>query len=152
MVPADTGWTLTTATAISDSDNDTADIVGTGTKIVDGIAEAHGFLLTNDTTVTPPPPPTPIENQPPEAVASADVYSGKAPLLVTFNSSASIDPDGTIVSYEWDFMDGSSSTVANPSHEFTIPNKYLVTLTVTDDQGLTNSAQVEITVRKGKRK
>ena len=142
------GWALTSATAI----NDNGAIVGIGTKIVDGIAEAHGFLLTNDATVTPPPPPTPIENQPPEAVASADVYSGKAPLMVNFDSSASTDQDGTIVSYAWDFMDGSVSTDANPSHEFTTPDKYLVTLTVTDDQGLTSFAEVEITVRKGKRK
>ena len=49
-------------------------------------------------------------------------------------------------------MDGSVSTDANPSHEFTTPDKYLVTLTVTDDQGLTSFAEVEITVRKGKRK
>ena len=95
--------------------------------------------------------PAPVENQPPVAVAGVDVTSGKAPLVVSFDSSASIDPDGTIVSYEWDFMDGNFSTQANPSHEFTIPNKYLVTLTVNDDQGSTKSDQVEITDRKGRK-
>jgi len=37
--------------------------------------------------------PPPVENQPPVAVAGADVTSGKAPLVVSFDSSASIDPD-----------------------------------------------------------
>ena len=40
----------------------------------------------------------------------------------------------------------------NPAHEFINPGKYLVTLVVTDDQGLTSSTQVEITVRKRKGK
>ena len=40
----------------------------------------------------------------------------------------------------------------NPAHEFINSGKYLVTLVVTDDQGLTSSTQVEITVRKRKGK
>ena len=134
------GWVLTSATAI----NDYGDITGTGT--LNGIA--HGFVLSAGTISGPPP----IGNLAPEAVASADVTSGKAPLMVIFDSSASTDPDGTIDGYSWDFGDGSFSTDAKPAHEFTIPNKYLVTLTVTDDQGLTKSDQVEITVRKGGKK
>jgi PKD repeat protein len=47
-------------------------------------------------------------------------------------------------------MDGSSSAEANPSHEFTVPGSYLVTLTVTDDQGLQANSTIDITVRKGK--
>ena len=70
------------------------------------------------------------------AVASANVYSGKASLVVTFDSSASTDPDGTIVGYSWGFMDGSFRTEVNPSHEFTTPDTYSETLTVTDDQGV----------------
>jgi len=136
------GWVLTSATAI----NDNGDIAGTGT--LNGMP--HGFLLSNGTISGPPPAP----NQLPVAVASADVYSGKAPLVVTFDSSASTDTDGAIATdgYSWDFMDGSVSTEANPSHEFTTPGTYQVTLTVTDDQGATASDSITITVRKGKRK
>jgi PKD repeat protein len=73
--------------------------------------------------------------------------------MVTFDSSYSTDPDGTIIDYSWDFMDGSFSTDANPlPHEFTVPGTYLVTLTVTDNQGAEASNVVTITVRKGKRK
>ena len=140
-LPGTEGWLLTRATGI----NEFGDIVGVG--LVNGIE--HGFLLSNGTISGPPP----AQNQPPVAVASADVYSGKAPLMVVFNSSASNDPDGTIVAYSWDFMDGSSSTTTtNPSHEFTTPGTYLVTLTVTDDQGMAASSFIKITVRKGKRK
>ena len=65
----------------------------------------HGFVLTSGTIAEPPP----AENQAPIAIASADVYSGKASLLVNFDGSASTDPDGTIATYSWDFMDGNFS-------------------------------------------
>lgn len=132
-------WVLTEATAI----NDNGDIVGIG--LLNG--SAHGFVL----TAGPANPPA-TENQRPEAIAYADVYSGKAPLLVTFDSTSSNDPDGAIVAYAWDFMDGGVSSEANPAHEFTVPGKYLVSLTVTDDQGAAHSTQIEITVRKRRRK
>lgn len=131
-------WILESATAV----NDNGDIVGTGYR--NGVP--HGFLLTNGAAPVPPP----AQNQQPVAVASADTYAGKAPLAVTFDSSGSTDPDGTIVGYSWDFMDGSSSTEPNPLHEFTVPGSYLVTLTVTDDQGMQASSSIDITVRKGK--
>ncbi len=140
VVQLPAGWLLTHATAI----NENGDIVGVG--LLDGIE--HGYLLKNGTITEPPPEP----NQPPVAVASADVYSGKAPLAVNFSSSGSSDPDGTIDRYSWDFNDGSSETIANPSHEFSTPGTYLVTLTVTDDQGMEASNSIIIKVRKGKRK
>ncbi len=134
------GWVLASATAI----NDDGDIVGTG--YLNGVP--HGFLLTNAVITEVPP----VENQQPVAVASADIYTGKAPLAVTFDSSASTDLDGSIAGYSWNFMDGSTSTDANPLHEFTVPGTYLVTLTVTDDQGMQATSSVDITVRKGKGK
>lgn len=140
LVQLPKGWLLTHATAI----NENGDIVGLG--LLDGIE--HGFLIKNGTITEPPPEP----NQPPVAVASADVYTGKAPLVVNFNSSGSIDPDGIIAEVTWDFNDGSSSTLENPSHEFSIPGTYLVTLTVTDNQGAESSSSITIKVRKGKRK
>jgi uncharacterized membrane protein len=140
MIMADTGWVLTSATAI----NDNGDIAGTGT--LNG--EAHGFLLTSGATAEPPP----AENKPPVAVATADVYSGKAPLSVNFHSTGSTDPDGTIVGYSWDFMDGSFSTEPAPLHEFNHTGIYPVTLTVTDTLGAQAFSTISITVRKGKRK
>lgn len=134
------GWILTSATAI----NEYGDIVGVG--LLNG--ETRGFLLTNGTIPEPPP----AENQPPVAVANANVTAGKAPLKVSFDASESSDPDGAIVTYRWDFMDGNESTEVKPSHVFTVPGKYPVTLSVTDDLGMKASTSITITVRKGKRK
>jgi len=137
-LPAD--WLLTGATAI----NEAGDIVGTG--LVNGIE--HGFLLVNGGIIDPPP----TENLAPVAVATVSVSSGKAPLLVQFNGDGSYDPDGSIISFSWDFNDGSYSTEINPEHEFTAPGTYVVTLAVTDDGGKTAYGSIDIVVKKGRRK
>ena len=74
-------------------------------------------------------------NQWPVAVASANRSGGDAPLDVSFSSTGSTDPDGSISTYAWDFDDGSSSNQANPSHIYTVPGNYVATLTITDNQG-----------------
>ena len=51
----------------------------------------------------------------------------------------SSDSDSQIVSWQWDFGDGSSSTAQNPTHTYAEPGSYIVSLTVTDDTGLTNT-------------
>jgi probable HAF family extracellular repeat protein len=132
---------LTSATAI----NDYGEIVGTGT--LNGVT--HGFLLTNGTIPEPPP----AQNQAPVAVVSADTYSGKAPLTVNFDALASTDPEGGDLSYSWE-LEGNLLTPTEPDlqHTFTSTGTYWMTLTVTDDMGLSASDSVSITVRKGKRK
>lgn len=138
LVELPAGWLLTHATAI----NDNGDIVGRG--LLDGIE--HGFILANGNIPGPPP----VSNMPPVAVAHANVTSGKAPLKVFFDSSASSDPDGFIAGYFWDFMDGTTSSEANPSHRFRTAGTYPVTLTVTDDKGAMASSSIAITITKGK--
>jgi len=90
-----------------------------------------------------------IPNKPPVANFT---YSPERPIAnqtITFDASSSYDPDGTIVSYEWDFGDGSEETTTSPTiqHSYSIAGTYTVTLTVTDNDGLTNSTstQVEVT-------
>ncbi len=84
-------------------------------------------------------------NQSPVAVASASPVSGEAPLTVQFNSDGSYDPDGTIVGYLW--QSGSLSTTnPNPSYTFSNPGSYVVTLTVTDNNGATGTDMVSIEV------
>jgi len=85
-------------------------------------------------------------NQIPVAAAGADPSSGTAPLQVSFSSAGSHDPDGSLTAYAWDFGDGSSSPLANPTHTYTTPGSYTATLTVTDNQGATDSASVAIEV------
>ena len=58
----------------------------------------------------------------------------------------SVDVDGEIVSYFWDFGDGNTSTEQNPVHTYGAPGTYTVTLTVTDDEGFTHTATDQYTV------
>jgi len=131
------GWVLESAIAI----NNAGEIVGTGQ--LNG--QPHGFLLTSGQ------PPTPT-NQAPVAIIVADVTSGKGPLEVQFTGDQSSDPDGTIATYAWDFGDGETSSEANPIHTYVESGNYICTLIVTDNAGKIDTAQVDITVRKGKGK
>ena len=71
----------------------------------------------------------------PVAVAAATgATSGPAPLTVGFSSAGSTDPDGQIVAMRWDFGDGATSSLANPSHVYAV-GTYRATLTVTDNLG-----------------
>ncbi|WP_194977130.1 PKD domain-containing protein, partial [Aquiflexum lacus] len=82
-------------------------------------------------------------NQLPEAVASANTTQGRIPLSVEFRGEDSSD-DGEIVSYNWNFGDGGTSTEANPTYEFLNTGEFEVTLTVTDDRGLENTTSLNI--------
>jgi len=66
--------------------------------------------------------------------------------IVTFNASASYDPDGTIKSYMWDFGDGTSDSGMIVTHTYSVEGTYTATLTVTDDDGLTDFATADLTV------
>jgi PKD repeat protein len=85
------------------------------------------------------------ENTPPVADANGP-YSGTAGSAVSFNSAGSNDPDGTTLSYAWDFGDGNSSTQANPNHVYAATGTYTVRLTVTDVDGASDSQSTSATV------
>lgn len=67
-------------------------------------------------------------------------------LECSFDASDSADPDGTIVSYEWDLGDGTTKTGAQISHQYADSGSYTATLTVTDDEGATNSRSTTVGV------
>jgi cytochrome c len=87
-------------------------------------------------------------NRAPIARAKADKTSGVSPLTVHFSSDGSLDPDGTPVTYAWDFTsDGTvDSTEANPTYTYTANGNFSATLTVTDADGRTATANVPVTV------
>ena len=60
--------------------------------------------------------------------------------VLTVDGSGSADPDGgAIAGYAWDFGDGTTATGAKPPAHTYVPGRYDVTLTVTDDEGKTDS-------------
>jgi PKD repeat protein len=62
-------------------------------------------------------------------------------------ADGSFDPDGSIVEWNWDFDDGNSSTVQNPTHTYNEEGFYTVSLTVTDDDGATDIISNQIIVK-----
>src|SRR2546422_493691 len=60
-------------------------------------------------------------------------------IVVAFDARASTDPDGTIVSYTWDFGDTTAGTGVTPSHAYAAPGTYPARLTVTDNSSLSGS-------------
>ena len=73
----------------------------------------------------------------------AEPYAGEE---INF-TDLSIDLDGSIVSWIWDFGDGSISYEKNPVHKYSKPGKYNVTLTVKDDEGGKANYSLTIEVR-----
>ena len=88
-----------------------------------------------------------IENLEPVAHIEADRVSGEAPLEVVFTGSGSHDPEGDMLSFFWDFGDGTDSVVENPiPHVFDTGGVYTVTLIVEDAAGKSSVATVTIDV------
>lgn len=83
-----------------------------------------------------------VINEPPVCDAGGPYY-GDAGVPVQFDASGSIDPDGEIVAYEWDFGDGQSGTGVAPTHTYAADGEYNITLCVTDNQGETRCCSPE---------
>ncbi|MGE5127628.1 MAG: PKD domain-containing protein [Betaproteobacteria bacterium] len=102
-------------------------------------------------------PAAPDTNKPPTAsfffTPVSPIYAGVTP--VTFNASGARDDDGRIVSYAWNFGDGSAPLTADaPLVSHTFPDTaarcvvitYGVSLTVTDDKGATALTSLPVAV------
>jgi microbial collagenase len=85
------------------------------------------------------------ENKVPTANIDAPA-NVKIDKLVSFNSNKSADTDGYIVSYAWDFGDGSINSSKNPTHVYKQAGNYVVTLKVIDNRGATGEATFNIKV------
>jgi PKD repeat protein len=111
------------------------------------------FLLTSDLGVIPSMVSNGyfenrhiVEPSPPVAVFD---YSPKPALVgqvVTFNGSGSYDPDGTITGWNWNFGDSGTGSGQIVTHTYMSEGNYTVTLTVTDNDALTNSTSKQVPV------
>lgn len=109
-----------------------------------GLSDSYAIIVKIDET----------SNKPPIVrIYEPDPSSGNAPLVVSFSSNSS-DLDGTIVTWEWDFGDGHNTIFTNeldkenPTYTYDIPGEYLITVTVTDNDGATDSDWCYITVNR----
>jgi len=87
-----------------------------------------------------------VENKPPVANFT---FSPENPIVnetVVFNASPSFDVDGNITAYEWEFGDGANATREIVEHCYSSAGNYTVNLTVTDDDGATNSTSKAVKV------
>lgn len=66
-------------------------------------------------------------------------------LTVNFTDK-STDSDGTIEEWAWDFGDGTTATVQNPTHTYSAFGTYNVSLTVSDNEDATGSVTHQVTV------
>lgn len=86
------------------------------------------------------------DNEAPTAKIAPNKLGNYAPLKVTFDGSASSDADGNIISYDWEFGDGTTAQGVQTEHTFQDDGLYTVRLTVTDDEGATSSTTTSIKV------
>ncbi len=105
-----------------------------------GLGGTQGGTLTIQFSVVEEP------NQAPVAVAEATPLTGDAPLEVNFTGSNSTDDVG-IVTYAWDFGNGDVSADADPIYTYAQAGTYTASLTVTDDEGLQDTASLTIEVQ-----
>jgi len=111
--------------------------------------DAGMYLLNEQGGPTPPSYPS---NHAPTADGTAgEPYKGFVGQALQLNGSRSYDRDGRIVSWHWSFGDGTTASGSIVTHVYTDVGTYTVLLTVTDDDGATDTfqtiAQIKISAR-----
>jgi PKD repeat protein len=86
------------------------------------------------------------ENRAPQATFSADPPGGGRGVEITFDASASQDPDGAIQHFEWDFGDGGKGEGKITTHRYEAAGNFTVILTVTDDRQSKSTSNREIKI------
>ena len=102
------------------------------------VTDDHGASDTTTHQVTVKAP-----NSAPQAAITSNVQG----LKVSFSAADSLDADGQITDYRWDFGDGATASGAEVEHEYAAKGSWQVKLTVTDDQGATATAQALVAVQ-----
>jgi PKD repeat protein len=88
-------------------------------------------------------------NQPPTASFTATPSNTTVGSPIALSAAASSDPDGSIVSYAWNFGDGTTGTGVSRSKSYSAPGTYTIALTVTDNAGTTGTTTRTVIVAAG---
>ncbi len=110
--------------------------------------DSGGEIYFNRVSVTGGGTPPPEPGKSPVARFNFTPNGGIYPLRVTFDGSTSSDPDGTIAAYAWDFGDGVFGAGKIVQHTYTRAGNFTIRLTVTDNAGLSGTAEDVIQVKK----
>lgn len=90
---------------------------------------------------------TPVpEKQNPQAIINLSTTSIKFDDEFNFDGSNSIDPDGEIISWLWNFGDGSSSELVNGNYNYSATGTFVISLNVLDNDGLYGAATTSVYV------
>lgn len=87
-----------------------------------------------------------VYNEAPTANFTYSAQSLEVGKSISFDGTGSSDSDGSISRYEWDFGDGAAATGATPTHTYSSPGNYTVSLTVTDNDGSSRTTNREIRI------
>lgn len=104
-------------------------------------AGAYTLTVTNDNGCSDSETVTVNQVTGPTADFTGTPTTGSIPLVVDFTDNST----GNNLSYDWDFADGNTSSVQNPSNTFNTVGSFDVILIITDDNGCTDSDTLVVT-------
>jgi len=110
------------------------------------VTDNDGLSTTGSKTIT-----VASSQKPPTLVLTADTVEGHMPLTVTFIATAT-DPDGNITNYEWDFdgdgtADEQGAALSQETHVYDTSDTYIASVIVTDNDGLSTTKNILVTVK-----
>src|SRR3989454_1556602 len=113
---------------------------GTGKTMIHSYAAAGTYTVTltvtdNTGSTDSTTSSKSVTDRPPIASFTESTTTASTSVSISFDAAASSDPDGTIVSYSWNFGDGVSAVGVTTVHSYATSGTFTVTLTVTDDSG-----------------
>ncbi|GAA3522176.1 hypothetical protein GCM10022393_40890 [Aquimarina addita] len=138
---------LTYSWSFDDGTSDTGDTVS-HTFDEEGIYQV--VLTVNDGTISDTASVTITVSDDPAVVVNAsissDVTGGFAPVTISFDAGSSTSSDGSALTYSWDFGDDTNGNGSAVSHIYTNAGSFIVTVTVTNTDGISDTATQTVTV------